>query len=133
MEVDVLTTKKRINNQPSNLNQAGRELWGAVTGQYDLAGHELAILGQACRVLDLAESLSRRVKREGAMSVGSQGQQVVHPLLSEARQQRALFGQLMRTLALPDLPATSADGGLKAVPNQHRQAAGSRWSKAYGA
>lgn len=117
---------------PEGLNQLGKELWVETNKAYVLSVHEKNILLQACRTLDLVETLRRRLSRDGIMSEGYKGQPVAHPLLNEIRQQRALFGQLVARLDLPDLDSSA--GGLAAVPevNQQRSAVQSRWGKAYG-
>ncbi|WP_341741314.1 P27 family phage terminase small subunit [Trueperella pyogenes] len=119
---------------PEVLGPDGRRLWEETLKVYELAEHELAVLQEACYTVDLVQTMRRRVKKDGVMSTGSMGQAVVHPLIGELRQQRGLFSQLMNALKLPDV-VPGEKGGLAEVVevNQHRQAAGSRWGKAYGA
>ena len=114
---------------PEKLGALGRELWADTRNAYELAPHEEAVLLQACRTLDLIETMRRRVQLDGIVSVGSMGQQVANPLLSELRQSRALFSSLMRSLALPDV---EVPGAVDITPNQNRSAAQSRWGKAHG-
>ena len=117
---------------PEGLMKLGKDLWVETNDAYILSLHEKDILLQACRTLDLTETLRRRIARDGIMSEGYKGPPVAHPLLNEIRQQRALFGQLIARLDLPDLDSSA--GGLVAVPevNQQRSAVQSRWGKAYG-
>lgn len=117
---------------PEGLLKLGKDLWVETNDAYILSLHEKDILLQACRTLDLTETLRRRISRDGIMSEGYKGQPVAHPLLNEIRQQRALFGQLIARLDLPDLDSPA--GGLVALPevNQQRSAVQSRWGKAYG-
>ncbi|WP_406711000.1 hypothetical protein QEV68_10570 [Trueperella pyogenes] len=119
---------------PETLGADGRRLWEETLAHYELAEHELAVLQEACYTVDLLQTMRRRVKKDGVMSTGSMRQAVVHPLISEMRQQRGLFSQLMSALKLPDVVPGEQSEGLSVVPdvNQHRQAAGSRWGKAYG-
>lgn len=119
---------------PEVLGAAGARLWEETLATYEMAEHELAILQEACYTLDLVQTMRRRVKKDGVVSSGSMGQDVVHPLIGEMRQQRGLFSQLMNGLKLPDVvPDESTGLSVVADVNQHRQAAGSRWGKAYGA
>jgi hypothetical protein len=62
---------------------------------------------------------------EPLMVKGSMGQMREHPLLSEARAQRALLRGLMSSLKLPDVQAG-------AQINQQRAPAQSRWSATHG-
>lgn len=121
---------------PVGLKDAGRQLWDETLTVYKLAEHEQAVLAQACHTLDLVNAMRNRVARDGIMSTGSMGQDVVNPLIGEMRQQRQLLSSLLKALDLPDVdPAAASGGGLRAVPdeNQQRAAATSRWKKAYGA
>lgn len=118
---------------PESLGAAGRRLWDTTLETYTLAEHELDVLQEACYTLDLLQTMRRRVKKDGVMSTGSMGQDVVHPLIGEIRQQRGLFSQLMNALKLPDVEPQAEDLAPVVEVNQHRRAAGSRWSKAYGA
>lgn len=117
---------------PEGLLKLGKDLWVETNDTYILSLHEKDILLQACRTLDLTETLRRRIARDGIMSEGYKGQPVANPLLNEIRQQRALFGQLIGRLDLPDIDKSR--GQISAVPdvNQQRAAIQSRWGKAYG-
>ena len=86
----------RVPSPPKGLNAAGRRLWRAVVTDYDLAQHELAILGEAARVADLCEELQAVVTAEGLLADGK-----VHPAVVEARQQRILLARLIVALRVP--------------------------------
>lgn len=119
---------------PESLGAAGRRLWDETIAVYELAEHEFAVLQEACYTLDLLQTMRRRVKKDGVVASGSMGQDVVNPLIGEMRQQRGLFSQLMNALKLPDVVPDEGEGLAPVVDvNQHRQAAGSRWAKSYGA
>lgn len=120
---------------PVGLKDAGRQLWDETLTVYKLAEHEKAVLAQACHTLDLVNAMRNRVARDGIMSTGSMGQDVVNPLIGEMRQQRQLLSSLLKALDLPDVDPAAVSGGLRAVPdeNQQRAAVTSRWKKAYGA
>ena len=91
---------------PAGLDAAGRKLWSNVVSKYDLAPHELHVLGAACETADTVARLNAALAEVGSLVVeGSQGQQRPHPLLAEARLQRVALGQLLARLALPDVDA----------------------------
>jgi len=93
---------------PAKLGTDGRAFWREVAGSFDLSPGERAILEQACRVLDTLERLSAAMEGEPLTVRGSAGQLREHPLVAEARQQRALFGRLVHQLKIPDADATAA-------------------------
>lgn len=130
-----MSTRKSIPGAPAHLDNAGAKLWEKTVELYDLSEHELAILGQACRTLDMCESLSRVVRRDGYMVKGSMGQKVVNPAIPELRQQRSALASLFRALDLPDVEASSGEdvevpAGVATL--QQRTAGLTRWSKAHG-
>lgn len=112
---------------PEGLSDAGRRVWSDVVGKYDLRVDELRTLEDACAATDMIAALSSAWDEQGRplTTKGSMGQQVIHPLIGEIRTQRAARNALWRQLKLPD------DAGER--PNQHRDAANSRWAAAHGA
>lgn len=112
---------------PGDLGAAGQALWNSVIADvpagWSLDEREYAILGLAARQADDLALLDAAVARDGAMSVGSKGQPVVHPALQEARQARITIGRLLGQLGLPD--ETGARG--TAASLRGRRAAQARW------
>ena len=105
---------------------AGRRLWKQIvtSKRYELRPDELLVLEHACREADLIDELAL-AQRGAPMTVrGSQGQQVIHPLIAELRQHRATLNTLLKTLNLPDEGA-----GAETRSTAARSAAQSRWSK----
>lgn len=111
---------------PVGLGNAGRALWKATVGQYELTAHEQRLLGQACATLDTIAELDAQVDADGVMSTGSMGQQVLHPAVAELRQQRLAFSRMLSQLALPD-----PEGGVVRTPERLRAIEGGRqrWRK----
>ena len=108
---------------PADLGHAGVQLWANIAGgQYTLRPDERRILEDACREADLIDDLGSEAKGQPKLVKGSQGQQVINPLISELRQHRATFASLMGKLKLPD-----GEAAPRSV--QARGAAQSRWSK----
>jgi len=99
-------------------------LWADVTGTFALRVDELAVLKQAARVVDTLERLDVALAGVDLVVVGSAGQQREHPLLSEARQQRAALARLLSQLKLPD-----ADAEANLASAWGRAAARRRWAK----
>jgi hypothetical protein len=86
---------------PQSLDQAGRSLWRAVTGTYDLAPHEAELLRQACRVVDTLARVDAHLMDEGLVVEGYAGQPRAHPLLGVSADQRRVLDALFRSMALP--------------------------------
>lgn len=111
---------------PTGLRPAGRRLWKAVTSSYELEVHELEVLAMACQQADVVEGLESLVAVDGYMAIGSKGQTIVHPALSEARQGRVVLGRLIAQLALP---ADAADVPASVRSERARRAADARWRR----
>lgn len=117
---------KRSPAAPAGLKAAGKKLWKEILADvpagYELDARELHSLARACRCDDELLLLDRAVDRDGPVVVGSRGQPVVHPAISEARQLRLAQLRLLQTLTL-DVPSEEAPG-----VRQARRAATARWS-----
>ena len=88
---------------PKGSGTPGRALWRSITSTYELAEHELALLGQATTVADRISALDEIVNAEGAMvDDPRRGMQIAHPALSASRQERVVLARLLSTLRLPD-------------------------------
>ena len=73
-----------MTDTPRALRAAGRRLWEAVTGTFDLDPPEAALLEEACRTRDLLADLRREIARNPAVIDSSQGVRV-HPVIVEAK------------------------------------------------
>lgn len=105
--------------RPRNLAAPGRKLWDAAVSSFEFAGHELAMLEEACRTRDVIALLDARVSEDGLMLASSQGQRV-HPALTESRHQRLTLARLLATLGIPPLeedvlPRARAVRGVRGV------------------
>lgn len=108
---------------PAGLDERAADLWTGVTCKYDLRVDELYVLEAACREVDLIDAMVIRQRSEDLIGVGSQGQPVAAPLVSELRQHRATLAALMRQLKLPDEDGRAASSASEAA----RAAANARW------
>ncbi len=75
-------------------------------------------------MLDRLELLATVITQDGATTVGSKGQVVVHPALGEARNHQLVLHRLVSALALPD-----DEGATVPTPQRLRaqHAAAARW------
>lgn len=94
---------------PKALDAAGQKLWKAVTGDFELAEHELAQLEEACRIRDTIVTLRKQVATDGTMLASSQGSRL-HPGIVEIRQQQLALARLLATLRVPGLEEDDLPG-----------------------
>lgn len=113
---------------PAGLQAAGKKLWGDVASKWELRPDELRVLEDAAREADLVGLMERERSKPGFKLIvrGSQGQDVINPLISELRQHRATLAALLRQLKLPDENPAVAAGERSASA---RAAANARWSR----
>lgn len=111
---------------PDGLAERGSAFWMELHDALEFDGKEAALLFEACRTLDLIDDLAGAIERDGSMTVGSAGQPVVHPAVSEIRQLQQAFGRLMTLIRLPeDEAAADRFHTLRA-----RAGAAARWGSA---
>jgi hypothetical protein len=91
---------------PSGLEAPGKKLWAAVTGDFDLAEHELAQLEESCRTRDMIAVLRAQLAEDGLMIGSSQGSRL-HPAIAEIRSQQLALARLLATLQVPGLEEDS--------------------------
>ena len=110
---------------PQSLDQAGRTLWRAITGTYDLAPHEAELLRQACRVADTIARIDAALMDSDVVVEGYSGQPRSHPLLQAGADQRRVLDALFRSMALP-MP--DEESGRRRSPSA-QAAAQARWRR----
>jgi hypothetical protein len=91
--------------------ESGEALWKSIEQVFDFTDEptKVELLAQACRVADIVAELDAAAI-EGPLTVrGSQGQQVISPLIAEARVQRALLATLIGKLKLPETDEAKAE------------------------
>ena len=113
---------------PAGLGTEGKKLWRGIAAddKYELRADEVRVLEDAAREADLIAAMESARKRPGFKLIvrGSQGQDVINPLISELRQHRATLAALLRQLKLPDESDTP-----EARSTSARAAANARWSR----
>lgn len=95
-----MNAKRNHPSPPKGLDAAGRKLWRAITEDYDLATHELQVLTEAARTVDLLDELEKLVQRDGPTVPGLHGEKI-NPAAIEARQQRITLARLLVALRIP--------------------------------
>lgn len=90
----------KLPRPPAGTKAPGKRLWKAVLEEFELDEHELAMLREAVRTVDMLEDLAGIVKKEGAMVDTPQGRKI-HPALVETRQLRIALARLLAALRLP--------------------------------
>ena len=85
---------------PTGTRQPGRRLWESIVSEYDLDEHELALLVEAVRTVDLCDQLEAAVRRDGPLVDSPQGMKA-HPAVVEVRQQRIALARMLAALRMP--------------------------------
>jgi hypothetical protein len=102
-----LTTAK-FPPPPKGLAKGGLILWRAIVRTGELRPDSLRVLQDACREADLIDDLEQFLVGEPRTVRGSQGQVVIHPIISELRQHRSVLSTLLRALDLPKVDQSDA-------------------------
>lgn len=108
---------------PRGAKTAGKRLWAAVQGEYQLEAHEEALLRQMVRAVDELDALAAAVARDGLMVEVRGGGERVHPAAVESRQ---LGVTLARLAAALRLPAGDEEGDAKGGMRRPQRRAGVR-------
>ena len=97
-----MTTENAENppRPPTGTGAAGRRLWVSVVSDYEMDEHELAVLTEATRTVDLLDELDAAIRSEGAIVDSPQGRRA-NPAVVEARQSRVVLARLLAALRMP--------------------------------
>jgi hypothetical protein len=91
---------QKIPATPKGTGPSGTKLWRDVLSKYELEEHELALLREMLRTVDLLDKLAAITAREGLMVKGAWGSKP-HPAVTESRQQKIALARLTAALRLP--------------------------------
>ena len=116
---------------PGDLGERGQALWDEITTTFQLRADEREILADACREADLLERLQAELVQSELVTRGSMGQEVAGAIVTEIRQHRTSYMNMLKALKLPDTPATSARKKSQ-VSEMNRKAARARWGTGAG-
>lgn len=113
---------------PTKLGRKARRTWLAMIDEYDLGPHELRILEDACREIDLIDRMEAELQDPDFELVvrGSMGQPVSSPIVQEIRQHRAVIARLFQALKLPE---AEGDTGEASASASARDLANKRWGR----
>jgi hypothetical protein len=100
---------RRGPNPPAGAGKGGTALWRAVLAEYELEEHELLLLREAVRTVDVLDDLTAQVAADGSVVESPQGSKA-HPALVETRQQRIALARLLTALRLPAGEESEAGG-----------------------
>lgn len=127
-------TVTRKARRPSQLGVDGGALWDRVTRQLaddglELDARETALLTEACRAQDELGRLQAALQDAPTVTLGSQGQERVHPLFSEVRAARAQVAALLAQVDLRDPAEARPGSGSRTTSASARAAVAVRWAK----
>lgn len=108
-------------------HERGEQFWEAIVGKYSLSESEIALLIEACRTIDVLDSLDESIRAEGPTILTDAGRTVVNPAVNAANNARTTLRQLVAALALPDDAGASVPGGHSL---RGRTGAAARWATA---
>jgi phage terminase small subunit len=91
---------KKPPDPPSFLGTEGAEFWKDVVNRWELARHEVELLGFAAASLDAIAQARAAIKRDGQFVKSERGRTVVHPGLKIIRDAQAEFRLLVGRLKL---------------------------------
>lgn len=108
--------------------KAGTRLVETITNTFDFTEEpgKQAILERAARTADTIEALEAEAATQSLTAKGSMGQEVISPLIAEARAQTSLLDRLLKSLGLPDTDEATA-ARAEQRQRQARKAAKTRW------
>ena len=106
---------------PADWTESARETFREVlTARPDVAGPELSALEHACQLQTVADKLDAVARDAAFMATGSQGQEILHPAVTEARLSRTAAAQILARL-------TVTSGRVQSSSERARSAARARW------
>ena len=96
------TTERKAPPVPKDLGAEGRAAWRRLSARYVFAVHELDLLGEYCRTLDLLTAL-RAELAAGALTVHSpQAGPMGNRMLAEIRSSQGELRKLAEAIGFPD-------------------------------
>jgi hypothetical protein len=85
---------------PTGLQAGGRAFWRAIVSEFELVDHELVILKEACRTIDLLDSLQAAIDADGPLQPWGDGLRQ-HPAVPATRDHRIALARLLAALGIP--------------------------------
>ena len=94
---------KRPPAPPRGVGVGGARLWRELLARYEFEEHELVILRQAAKTVDLVDKLALLIERQGTTTADGG----IAPPVVEVRQQRIVLARLLSSLRIPGDDAAS--------------------------
>lgn len=113
---------------PAGLGVEGELVWTSIVKIHTLGPDAIRILTDVCREADIVQRLEDQLRDSPLMVLGSQGQLVASPLVSEVRQHRSVLSALLKALRLP-VSADAARVAEQETSEKARAAARARWDR----
>lgn len=93
----------------------GRRVWRDLVARFEFDDDEVDVLRELARCVDRLDALDADVAANGVTSLGSMGQVIANPALSEARQQQLLLVRLRKALRLESRKSVAVSAKKEAV------------------
>lgn len=107
---------------PSILGERGRDLWGRVLADYELAAAELAVLEAACASYDRLHEAQATLNRDGLTVLDRYDAPKAHPMTAVVRDATTLLARCLRQLDV-DLDDELPRPGPLAAPRRSARSA----------
>jgi predicted aminopeptidase len=103
-----MATRLRV---PNGLGAEGRKLWKDIVGEFDFEGepHKRRVLFDACAVADMVQRLSEAATEAPLTTLGSQRQEVAHPVHTQLLAAREQLARMLGRLSLPETDEALAE------------------------
>jgi hypothetical protein len=96
-------TRARRPDAPEGLRAGGEAFWTAIVDQFELHPHELVLLREAARTIDLLDALQAAIDQDGVLQPWGEGVRQ-HPAVPAVRDHRVALARLLASLGIPADP-----------------------------
>jgi len=111
------------------MGERGKRLWRDVVEVFELRADELVVLRSACYAEQRVHGIREELSQMQILVLGSMGQLVANPLLTEVRAHEGHVATLLAKLKLKDVDSGASQGRSEGA----RAAAQARWTTPHGA
>jgi phage terminase small subunit len=113
-------SRNESQSTPQHLRKETRKFFERIVADYEMSPHHLELLRLACEALDRATEARLAVEKAGAFFKNRHGEVKPHPGLAVERDNRALFGRLLRELNLDSEAPAEAYSRPSRIPGRYR-------------
>lgn len=93
-----------VHRAPRGLGAPGKRLWSDTLKVYTLNPADLALLAEACKLVDLVSDVHDQLLTQPLTVEGHKGQPRPNPLIAQAHTLATALTRVVGQLNLPDLP-----------------------------